>query len=179
MRDLLKSLDPTVDRDDLENALRACSDLNLIVDVLWLSSGDDEKLAPVVLRACEAFVAEVLDEFMAHLALKDKAPQDHTSLTHGSFLGHFGAEVAAERIKGAVGKSFTAEDYAARFVGLSYTISENPVAHINDFATQSFQALTTFDDEFFHSDPVDYVDRDDVTWVNRRTYARGRARRTE
>ena len=178
-RDLIKSLDPTVDDESLEYALRKCPELNLIVDVLWLSSGDDEKLAPAVLRVREGFVAEVLDAFMAHLALKDKAPQDHSSLTHGSFLGHFGAEAAAERIKGEVGKSFNADDYAARFVGLSFTISENPVAHLNDFATQSFQALTTFDDEFFHSDPVDYVDRDDVTWANRKFYARGRARRAE
>lgn len=178
-RDLVKSLSRDVTRDSVAEALRACPDLNLIVDVLWLASGEDDELAPAVVQFRNDLTADVLDVFLKQLAMKNKAPLDHTGLTMASFLGHFGASEAAVRIAREVGKSFNADDYAARFVGLSFTVSENPVAHINDFATQSFQALTTFDDEFFHSDPVDYVDRDDVTWANRKTYARGLARRAE
>ena len=34
---------------------------------------------------------------------------------------------------------FAADDYAARFVGLSYTISENPTAHLSNSPPNRFR----------------------------------------
>lgn len=175
--EILTRLESSVSEEEVAAALRKCVDLNVIVNVIWLASGDDETLPPAVIAFRSAIVTEVLDAFIADLALKDAAPLDHTSVTHASYLAQFGAAEATARIKTEVGESFNADDYAARFVTLSYTISENPVGHINDFATQSFQTLTTFDDDFFAEGEADYVDRDDISWPNRKAYARGRARR--
>jgi predicted KAP-like P-loop ATPase len=175
VRDLVRALPSDIAYEDVEAALRSCPDLQLIVEVMWLASDDDHELAPAVLRFREEIVSDVLDEFMKQLALKEDAPLDHRGLTMANFLGHFGAEKASERIKAEVGQGFAADDYAARFVSLSYTISENPIAHLSDFATESFQTLTSFDDEFFHQDKLANVDRDDVSWANRKAFARGRA----
>ncbi|KQY56697.1 hypothetical protein ASD30_10305 [Nocardioides sp. Root140] len=175
-RDLVKALPSDIKKENVAAALRSCPDLQLIVDVMWLASGDDSELAPAVLQFRADLISDVLEGFMKNLALKDDAPLNHRALTMASFLGHYGSEVASARIAAEVGQSFAADDYAARFVSLSYTVSENPIAHLSDFAAQSFQALTTFADEFFDQEPLADVDRDDVSWANRKAFARGRAR---
>lgn len=178
-RDLVTSLPQTVAEEEVSIAMRKCADLNLIVEVLWLSSGEDESLAPAVKSFRSTVVGDVLDAFMTHLALKDNAPLDHTSVTYASFLAQYSPDMAAKRIAADINTSFKADDYAARFVSLSYTVSENPIGRINDFAIQSFQTLTTFDDEFFTEGEPDYIDREDITWPSRKAYAVGRARRAD
>ena len=162
-KDILISLDTSVSAAEVLAALRETSGLFLVLSVLWVSV-EDEKLP---------------GGFIEHLRMRDGAPLDSHLVSYASFLADYGGERASKRLASEINSGFTAEDYAARFVGLAYLISENPVPRINDFTRHPFQVLTCFDDDLFKATQIQRVDDADVTWANRRAYARGRAKLEE
>ena len=177
-KDILISLDTSVSAAEVLAALRETSGLFLVLSVLWVSV-EDEKLPGGVIEARDSVVDDVLEGFIEHLRMRDGAPLDSHLVSYASFLADYGGERASKRLASEINSGFTAEDYAARFVGLAYLISENPVPRINDFTRHPFQVLTCFDDDLFKATQIQRVDDADVTWANRRAYARGRAKLEE
>lgn len=178
-RDILITFEASVSAAEVLAALREAGDLFLMLSVLWVSEEDERKLAGGVIEARDSVVDDVLDGFIEHLRMRDDAPVDSRTVSYASFLADYGAECASKRLASEINSGFTAEDYAARFVGLAYPISENPVPRINDFNLHPFQVLTRFDDDFFKATEIQQLDDADVTWANRRAYARGRAKLEE
>ncbi|QSR30516.1 hypothetical protein CFI00_08355 [Nocardioides sp. S5] len=175
--DLLERLPSEVSATSVSTALRACPELPLVADILWLASGDEEKLPEGVKESRTELGADVLEALVAHLIKGDAAPLDHSGPTLSRYLAHFAAGIAAPRLKAGVGREFSAADYASRFVWLSYTIGNRPIAALDSFATESFRLLTDFHDVFFDLEMIDDVDQHDVSWENRKAFAQGRARR--
>ncbi len=178
-KDILISLDASVSAAEVLAALREAGDLFLILSVLWVSEENEQRLPAGVTEARDSVVDDVLEGFIEHLRMQDDAPVDSHPVSYTSFLADYGAERASNRIASEINSGFTAEDYAARFVGLAHLISENPVPRINDFNLHPFQVLTCFEDDFFKATEVQRVDDADVSWSNRRAYARGRAKLEE
>lgn len=176
--DLFRSQLPTAAPGDIAQAVRMCSDVGLIVSMLWSSSGDDDNLAPNVKEARALLAHDVREAFLQHLCLRDDAPLDTSTVTMASFLAEYDvgptSSAVADRFEAG---AFSAAEYASRFVSLSYAIGGKPAARIQDFALKALRTLTSFEDAFFTEPLIDRIDEYDVSWAARKAYAQGRAQK--
>jgi hypothetical protein len=184
--DLVRSLPADVDAPAISAALNECADLPLRIQIVSKASNeagetyvDERHSRSHTLDAVAAeFVEDAIVYSLDHLAARDEAEQRSGLLSVLYYLVREGElpRVRA-RLHEQLGNSFTVEDLAARCVSLAYTMTRDPVGQLEGFVTDLFANLAPADDPFYDSELED-VDAHDLTWANRRRFARGRAQRS-
>jgi hypothetical protein len=128
-----------------------------------------------------SYAAEAVDSFLRHLDEGDGAAEAPTRYW-ASFAGAHGRREelrtkVALAVAGTLASS-SLEDLAARVVGLHAIISPNANWQLGDPDQVTWNWLAPNDDDSWYDlDVEDGVDRNDLSWSNRRRYVRGRLRR--
>lgn len=114
---------------------------------------------------------------MEHLRLQDEADSETSALFPLMFIARHGDVAAArEAIHRELGVQFGTEDLAARCVSLKYLVAANPILRLGEFDQETFAEFAPTQDSFYQVTEVPTVDEHDVSWANRRSYARSRVR---
>ncbi len=150
--------------------------------VLFSASGDEDDVSgsrnsfPMIAEAARIAAREAVGAVGEHLRLGDLAPTEASALMPFMFIARFGdLSAARDEVLAGLGGDFTTEDLAARFVGLSYLVSANPVPRMNSFEQDTFALFAPADDPLYEASMEAGLDAHDVSWSNRRAFVRGRA----
>lgn len=170
--------------DDLLRSLSACGDLNMRLHVAWWASNEREdtgevasETAQLIIDSARRLADDALAAVIEHLTLRDEAPTGVSTLFPFLFIERFGdVDGAREAIRAQLGADFSVEDFAARFVGVAYLISANPIPRLDSFDQETFARFAPDNDPLYAETRVDAIAEGDITWQNRRAYVRGRAR---
>jgi KAP family P-loop domain len=175
--ELSRHLPADTDLNDLMAALNECGDLFLRLHVIWeaaKSPGDNQALID---EAAALLAAEAVTHVMEHLRLRDEADSETSALFPLMFIVRHG-DVAAARaaIHRELGVRFGTEDLAARCVSIAYLVAANPIPRLSEFDQETFAEFAPSQDPLYQVTEVSTVDEHDVSWTNRRSYARARVR---
>lgn len=166
---------------ELLDTLATCRDLPLRMHLLWLAASPNREGSPgardKVMEAARSTAADVLTEIVDHLRQRDSADVTPPTVALLNFVAEFGDKAAAREaiLAGIDAGDFTTEDLASRCVGIAYRVAKDPVPHISSFESATFALFAPEDDPLYREPILDSLDEWDVTWTNRRAYARGRA----
>ncbi|GAA2164077.1 KAP-like P-loop domain-containing protein [Humibacillus xanthopallidus] len=178
--DLLRRLGTGTPPSVVAAAVSACGELSLRLNVLWMAARTGESEAAVPLPLTDAVAQGVRDafpEFLRHLELRDAAPAEQHVHVHLDFVAAFGdVDTAKNKIYELLDREVTVEDVAARCLTLQYLYVEKPVARLGDFDQSLFARFAPAEDQLYTTDIVANVDREDLSWANRRRYVRGRVK---
>jgi hypothetical protein len=178
------ALPTDVEPDALQHALASCSDLLLRQRVVEFASRGPEAAFddgwPAEPGAIAVVAGRVADEVatfcLEHLAAGDAADPTSDMISALTFVVDKGdAERLRVRLREQLGDRFTSEDLASRCVARSVLIAAEPVVGLEDLVAGLFSRLVPLDDPFYDTVREDDVDRRDLSWANRRRFARGRA----
>lgn len=181
--DLVRSLPGDTSASSLSAALSACSDLILRMRMAWdaaqgtweLRDRSDQPRSTAVTAVITELVDEAAAYCVKHLCLRDGAAEDDSNITFAlMYVVREGDHAARARVVDQLGDAFTTEDLAARCVSLSYLVGPRPVGRLQGFVDDLFNELAPADDPFYDSQKG-VVDKNDLSWANRRAFARGRA----
>lgn len=186
MADLIGGLPTTVDTHALMEAISACDDTILRLRIVWDASqvaydSDGKRPRSSALSAvAKMLVNEAMEYCFGHLALGDAADEDAVIVFPFMYLIREGDDeaVRAQLEKGLHDGAFTTEDFAARCVTLSHTVSRHPIGRLDGFANDVFSVLAPPDDPFYDTQ-IESVDTSNLSWSSRRVFARGRARKID
>lgn len=173
---------------EILDVVSVCSRKPLQMNLLSFALDEDSNEKNLVLREAAGMLAGRLSkELLEHLNLGDDAPEDSDALLGFIFVVHFGdTKSLRQAILQDLGKGFTHEDLAARFVSLGYLIAATPKARLGDFMNDVYvnfvadqPALDSENDsgeqlEEGSESNQEVLDVWDVSWQNRRKYVRRR-----
>lgn len=185
LADLLKRLPPTTNAKELNTALGACTNWVLRVQII-LSALTTESTSikipaqETLLASAQSLGDEIGQIILEHLSQRDDAPIEPDLIVGFDFLRHFGDSVELKkRIKRRLQQGrFTTEDLAARFVNITtfYSIRSSNIL-LGGFEQEIFDLYVPHEDDPLYSQSKEQeLDESDVSWANRRAYARGRVR---
>jgi hypothetical protein len=180
--DLVRSMPEETQGRSLSAALSPCSDLILRMRMAWdaaqgtweLHGRSDQPRSAAVSAVITELIDEAVDYCVKHLCLGDDA-EDTSDITFAlMYVVREGDDAARARVVDKLGEAFTTEDLAARCVSLSYLVGPRPVGRLEGFVGDLFNELAP-DGDPFYDQQKEVVDKNDLSWANRRVFARGRA----
>ncbi len=173
---IIEQLPRETDSDGLAASLRCCDDLILRLRVIWSTKQDRITSSEAVKAVARTLADEALEAFLENLRQADNADSGASTLFPLMFIQRYGSvQAAREAIQSDLGTAYTVEDLAARCVSMAYLVSATPVPKISEFDQDIFALFAPARDPLYGESTVDNLDLYDVTWANRRAYARGRS----
>ena len=164
-------------RHALANAGNLATELDIWRDVRKFVGGDSEQRIPEWAKKLTIELAERAAEVLLEsLRQGDQAPTDDRTGWCRYFAMSYGDvdTIRASIEAGLDSSEFSIEDVASRVVGIHQLMGVEPRDQLGDVDKNHFSQLITRDDPWFSEDLVNDIDEFDVSWPNRRRYARGR-----
>lgn len=176
---VVTQLTDKVQADALLNVLDTTSSLAAKIEVIYYADSDEGPRPACLDQVIAELSVQAAGEMVVHLEAQDAAPQDIQPRWLIYFLLSAGqvAPLAAAVAAGLPSGAFTIADVAARVIptrilygGAQYELS--------DFDQETFDALVPPTPDPWYLSPKVEVDKNDLSWANRRAYAAGRAKQT-
>lgn len=162
---------------DLMVALNKCGDITLRLRVIWEAVKDPGDNRALIDQAARLLAADAVTHVMEHLRQRDDADYGSSVLVPLMFIVRHGDVAAAnEAVHRELGVQFGTEDLAARCVSIHYLLAANPIPRLGEFDQETFAKFAPAQDSFYQATEVSTVDEHDISWTNRRSYARARVR---
>lgn len=172
--DIMAQLPSDCNSADLATSLHSCDDLGIRLSVVW--SMKSEPPSDAVKAVARGLADEALESLLENLREKDEADVTSPTLFQMIFIQRHGSvQQARDAIQAGLGDAYFLEDFAARCISIAYSMSRTLIQKIGEFDQGVFAAFAPADDPLYGESVNNGLDLYDVTWPNRRAYARGRA----
>jgi hypothetical protein len=174
--DLIRHVSGQHSSQELLSAVRRCPQKRIQMQLLMKAAPDENTASSVVLEAAQMLSNEISADLLEHLGLQDEGSEDSTAFLSFMFVSTFGdSDGLRAEILSRLPDEFEIEDLAARFVSLSYLVGPNTKPRLDAFDQELFAKFAPATSPLYSNSVEKNVDTRDVSWANRRKYARGRA----